>query len=64
MGEPDNAVPTTLGSGRYSLIGTLGAGGMASVWRARDEVLGVDRAIKLLHPSIAANRGVRGRFED
>jgi tRNA A-37 threonylcarbamoyl transferase component Bud32 len=64
VGEPDNAVPTTLGSGRYSLIGTLGAGAMASVWRARDEVLGVDRAIKLLHPSIAANRGVRGRFED
>ncbi len=41
----------TLRDGRYQLIGLLGSGGSAIVWRVNDLSLGVERAIKMLHPA-------------
>ena len=55
---------STLGNGRYELISPLGEGGMAIVYRAKDHTLGVDRAIKVLHPHVAEKASARGRFFD
>jgi serine/threonine-protein kinase len=38
---------------RYEVIERVGSGGMASVWRATDTVLGRDVAVKFLHEHLA-----------
>jgi serine/threonine protein kinase len=46
----------------YMIEDQVGAGGMAVVYRARDEVLGRVAAVKVLSPSLAADEDFRTRF--
>jgi serine/threonine-protein kinase len=54
---------TTVLGGRYTLLAILGTGGMATVWRARDEMLGRDVAVKVLNAQHAADAAFLDRFE-
>ena len=46
----------------YEVISPLGAGSFGSVWRVRDQSLGREVALKLLHPHIARDERAVGRF--
>lgn len=64
--EPDTAAGmTTVGSvlaGRYRLVARIGAGGMATIYRARDETLDRDVAVKVLHGHLADDASLLQRF--
>ncbi len=49
--------------GRFEVLGELGAGGMGSLWRARDPKLGRDVAIKLVAERFSDSREHQLRFE-
>lgn len=47
---------------RYTLLEKIGSGGMATVFRARDENLDREVAVKILHKHLADEEGFYGRF--
>ena len=49
--------------GPYSILGSIGAGGMGEVYRARDPRLGREVAIKVLPPQFATDAERLRRFE-
>ena len=50
--------------GAYVVTDMLGAGGNGEVWRARDDRLGRDVAIKVLLPHVSTDPGQLNRFAD
>jgi len=49
--------------GRYRIESVLGRGGMAEVYRARDESLDRDVAVKVILPDLTAESQFLQRFE-
>ena len=49
--------------GRYRIIAPLGEGGMATLWRAMDEQLDREVAVKLLRPQFGNDPGFAARFK-
>ena len=48
--------------GKYELLEELGRGGCGTVYRARETVLDVERAVKVLHPALISDPEFIERF--
>jgi len=57
-----NAEPVPGRLGGFILLSELGQGGMGSVWRARQESVGREVALKLLDPALARDSAFTARF--
>lgn len=60
--HPTRTIPHLIAK-RYRLERLLGHGGMGMVFASRDELLGREVAIKVIHPSFIGDDKVRARFE-
>jgi eukaryotic-like serine/threonine-protein kinase len=63
MSQVGSGLPRLLAE-RYELSEQLASGGMTSVWRGHDRVLGRDVVVKVLHPELAADERFRVRFHE
>ncbi len=61
---PEPATAGRVLGGRYRLDRELARGGMAAVWIAEDPLLSRRVAVKLLHPELAIDEGLRVRFRN
>src|SRR5438309_10677297 len=59
--QQDELIDVTLGN--YKILAPLGQGGMARVYKARQENLDREVAIKVLPPWFAADNNFKERFE-
>jgi eukaryotic-like serine/threonine-protein kinase len=59
---PTNPMIGRMLNDRYEILAVIGAGGMSTVYRARDHRLGRDVAIKILHAQFAADHDFVERF--
>jgi serine/threonine protein kinase len=63
MSQVGSGLPRLLAE-RYELSEQVASGGMTSVWRGHDRVLGRDVVVKVLHPELAADERFRTRFHE
>ncbi|HSO53103.1 MAG TPA: protein kinase, partial [Actinomycetes bacterium] len=63
MSQVGSGLPRLLAE-RYELSEQIASGGMTSVWRGHDRVLGRDVVVKVLHPELAADPSFRTRFHE
>lgn len=61
MSTPDQQTIETLG--KYHILGELGSGGFATVFRALDTTLDREVALKVLHPQLLVDQTTVARFQ-